>query len=336
MIAIHHSGQWSFRPEWEAYCRSRGIPYKLVNAYDSDIIRHLEGCSAFLFHHHHTSAKDILFAKALLNSVQQAGLNVFPDGNTGWHFDDKLGQKYLLEAIGAPLVPTHVFYSYEAAIRFLEKAKFPLVFKLRGGAGSNNVCLLHTLQEAKKTASQAFGSGFSNYNRWGDLRENLRRFLSGTSSFKDMAKSIRRVFTGTAFSRIAGKEAGYFLVQDFMPGNTFDIRIITIGRRAFGIKRLVRKDDFRASGSGFIEYDPQQIDIRCVDIAFETTRKLKAQCVAYDFVFDTRNEARIVEINYGFAHRSYDDCPGYWDDKLVFHPGKIDPCGWMIEGMLKN
>ena len=67
---------------------------------------------------------------------------VFPNFNTAWHFDDKVGQKYLLEAIDAPLVPSYVFYSKEMALKWLEQTQFPKVFKLRGGAGSANVKLV--------------------------------------------------------------------------------------------------------------------------------------------------------------------------------------------------
>ena len=45
-------------------------------------------------------------------------------------------------------------------------------------------------------------------------------------------------------------------------------------------------------------YEKEKIDERCVKIAFETSQKLKASCVAYDFVFDKNNNPLIVEINY--------------------------------------
>lgn len=335
MIAIHNSGQWSFRPEWVAYCEQKSISYKLVDAYDSDIISQIKDCEAFLFHHHHTSAVDYNFAKQLLFSLEQSGMKVFPDFNTGWYFDDKLGQKYLLESIDAPMVNTHTYYDRPTAYNFIDQATFPLVFKLRGGAGSNNVKLLRNKDEAIKKVNQCFGQGFENYDRIGDLKENIRRYKLKKASIQDVLKSLRRVFKSTEFGKTAGRERGYFLVQDFIPNNTSDTRVITIGDKAFAIKRPVRKGDFRASGSGEILYDRREIDERCVSIAFETTQKLKAQCVAYDFVFDQENQPLIVEINYGFAHRAYDLCPGYWTKDMDFVEGKVNPCGWMIENLVK-
>lgn len=90
-IAIHHSPH-SFSERWIEYCKEKNIPYKIVNAYDSDIVKKVEDCDAFMWHHHHANYKDTLFAKQLLYSLQTAGKKVFPDFHTGWHFDDKVGQ----------------------------------------------------------------------------------------------------------------------------------------------------------------------------------------------------------------------------------------------------
>ena len=37
------------------------------------------------------------------------------------------------------------------------------------------------------------------------------------------------------------------------------VRVIVINDKAFAIKRMVRKNDFRASGSGIIEYDKENL-----------------------------------------------------------------------------
>lgn len=329
-IAIHKS-DWGFSKNWISYCKEKKIPFKIVNCYDSDIIDQIKDCNILFWHHHHTLAKDKVFAEQLLFAIEQSGKKVFPDFNTGWHFDDKLGQKYLLEAIGAPLVPTKVFYSQKEAIKWAITTKFPKVFKLRGGAGSSNVKLVHSKQDAFKLINKAFGIGFPSYDKWGNLKEEWRKLLINKGSIREVLKSIRRVFVSTEFARIHGRDKGYVLFQEFIPNNTFDIRIITIANKAFGLKRLVRNGDFRASGSGFIEYEKEKIDDRCVAIAFNVTQRLKAQCLAYDFVFDADNNPLIVEINYGFAHQAYYDCPGYWDIDLIWHQEKFDSTHWMID-----
>ncbi len=334
-IAIHKAN-WGFSPDWIDYCHKNSISFKEVNCYNSSIIKDLEDCKVLFWQHHHSDSRDFLFAKQLLFALQQSGKIVFPDFNTGWHFDDKLGQKYLLEGINAPMVNTDVFFDQKEAQEWAATSDFPKVFKLRGGAGSTNVKLVKTKREALKLIDRAFTKGFPSYNKWGDLHENLRKYRLGIQSGINLLKSIRRLFYSTKFGRYAGRQIGYIIFQEFIPNNKFDIRVVTIGDRAFAIKRLVRAGDFRASGSGFIKYEKNEIDIRCVEIAFEVTKKMKAQVVAYDFVFNDDNQPLIVEINYGYAHQSYFDCPGYWDDKLNWHDASFNSVHWMIDMVVNN
>ena len=123
-IAIHNR-PGSFSDRWIEYCQEKGIDYKVVNAYDSDIICQISDCDAFMFHHHHGNYKDVLFARQLLYSLEESGKRVFPDWRTCWHFDDKVGQKYLLEAIGAPLIPSYVFYTEKEALNWIRQTTFP-------------------------------------------------------------------------------------------------------------------------------------------------------------------------------------------------------------------
>ena len=108
MIAIEQQDS-GFHRYWVAYCLRKGIPFKRVDCYRSDIVEQLRGCDALMWHFSHQDYRDMLFARQLILSLAAGGMKVFPDPATSWHFDDKVGQKYLLEAVGAPLVPTWLF-----------------------------------------------------------------------------------------------------------------------------------------------------------------------------------------------------------------------------------
>ena len=329
MLAIHNNNK-GFHQHWIAYCEKNNILYKLVDCYANDLIRQLAGCHALMWHHSQGNTKDLLVAKPILFSLQQAGIKVFPDFNTNWHFNDKLGQKYLLESIGAPLVPTHVYYTKTDALRWASKTYFPKVFKLRGGAGSQHVKLVKTQLQAIKLIRKAFGKGFPNYDAIGSLKERWRKFKLGQSNSMDLLKGLMRCAYPPGYARILGRDKGYIYFQDFIPGNDHDIRVIIIGDKAFAIKRMVRKNDFRASGSGYILYGGENFSMDIFKLAFETSAKLNAQCLAYDFVFQN-GKPLIIEISYGFSPEGYMDCPGYWDKDLNWHEGTFDPYGWMID-----
>lgn len=290
-LAIHQSN-WGFSPDWINYCQENNIAYKIVNCYDTTIIEQLKGCDVLLWHHHHSDAKDVLFAKGLLFALEQSGKKVFPEFNSGWHFDDKVGQKYLLEVIEAPMAATWVFYEKTEALAWIEKTTFPKVFKLRGGAGSANVKLIRSKSQAQRMIRKAFGRGFPAYDKWNDLKEQYLRFKQGRLTLLAAVKSIRRLFVSTRFAKTVGNQKGYVYFQEYIPNNDSDIRVITIGEKAFAIKRMTRPNDFRASGGGVIKFEKELIDERCVKIAFETSQKMDAICVAYDFVFDADRSFR--------------------------------------------
>ena len=52
---------------------------------------------------------------------------------------------------------------------------------------------------------------------------------------------------------------------------------------------------------------------------FDISNKLNSQSIALDFIWDGKN-FKVVEISYCFIiGKFYDDCPGYWDNKLNWH-----------------
>jgi len=334
-IAIHDS-KLDFHPRWIEYCQQNHIAYKLVNCYANDIVLQLQDCNILLWHIHQNNPKDILVAKQILFSLQQVGMTIFPDFNTAWHFDDKLGQKYLLELLNTPLVPTFVFFDKGEALQWVQGTDFPKVFKLRGGAGSQNVLLVKSRKHARKIVQRAFNRGFRNYDAIGNLKERFRKYMLGKSSLTNVLKGIIRIVIRPHYESIRGREKGYALFQQYIPNNDSDIRIVVIDNKAFALKRLNRKNDFRASGSGEIVYSKNEIDIRCVEISLLISKNMKAQCIAYDYIFNEKDEPMLVEISFGFHADSYDDCEGFWDDKLIWHPGTFNPYGWIVDSLIRK
>ena len=334
-IAIHHT-EGSFSERWIKYCDSNNIEYKIVNAYQSDIVEQIEDCDCFMWHHFHNNYRDALFAKQLLYSLEQKGISVFPNYNTTWHFDDKVGQKYLFESLGIPSIPSYVFYNKKDALNWVEKTTFPKVFKLRGGAGASNVKLAHTKRQARKLVNKAFGSGFPQYDKWGTLSDRVKKWLNGSTSLKHVCAAVVRLFISSEYARMHGCEKGYAYFQEFIPNNTFDIRVCIVDNKAFAIKRMTRKNDFRASGSGNILYSKSEIDERCITESFKIAQKLNTQSLAVDFVFNDTTPL-LVEISYGFAYDAYDKCEGYWTADMTWHKGEnFNFCGWMVENVVKK
>ncbi len=335
MIAIHNSS-FGFHSRWRSYCEKQNIPYKLVNCYSNNIINDLKDCNALMWHFNQGNHKDNIIAKQILFAFEHTGFVVFPNFKTAWHFDDKVAQKYLLESIGAPMVPTYVFFDLNEALSWVNSTTFPKVFKLRGGAGSQNVKLVSSHKKGISIVKKAFSSGFPKYDNWGSLKERFRKFKNGKVSFWEIIKGIIRLVWLPDYARLGANEVGYVYFQDFIPNNDSDIRIIVIGDKAFGLKRYVRKGDFRASGSGNFAFEKELFDERCIKNSFNINQKLGLQVGVYDYVFDTNNNPLIVEISYGYSHEAYDNCPGFWDQNIKWHDGKTIKEDWIVELLLKE
>ena len=338
MIAIHER-HGSFSDRWIEYCKKKCIPFKIVNCYKNDIITQLDGCKGLMWHWHHEDYRDQLFARQITLSIEAKGIKVFPSSNTSWHFDDKIGQKYLLEAIEAPIIPTYIFYSKDSASQWINKTEFPKVFKLRGGAGSLNVKLCKSKKEAQKIVSIAFKKGFPMTDKYAGINQRIW-ILQRDKDFKSIVHFFKGIFLLIAPKKIATllpQQKGYVYFQDFVPDNLFDDRIIIIGKRAIAIRRYVRDKDFRASGSGLIAHDYKLFNIQSIQLAFDIAKKIDSQSLAFDFVYNDSNKPMIAEISYAYSMGpAYDKCPGYWDNELVWHYDNVNPQFYIIEDFINS
>ncbi|WP_295333286.1 hypothetical protein [Flavobacterium sp.] len=330
-IAIHDT-PGSFSSKWIAYCQEKNIDYGLVNCYDSDIMEQMKSFDVLLWHHQQSHPTDYFMAKKLLEALEFCGKLVFPNHNTGWHFDDKVAQKYLFEGLDIATPQNHVFYDLKTLRKFAKTCSYPIVWKLKGGSGSRNVKLVRSESELISIGKRMFGSGIREYDAIDGIKEAVRRYKLGKKKPIDILKAIVHLVYPVKYERMSGKAWGYVYLQEFIPNNDSDYRVIVIKDKAFAIKRYTRPNDFRASGSGYIEYQKENFDDELLRTSFAIADKVKTQCVAFDFVY--KNEKPLlVEMSYGYRKEGYYDCEGYWDSNLNWYPGTFNPYEWIIEDL---
>lgn len=325
--------RWERR--WLECCRDRDIPHALVDCYDSGVIDRLKEFDGLLWHFHFERATDLFMARHVLQAAEEMGVAVFPNSATCWHYDDKVAQKYLLESLKAPLVPTYVFYEKAKALAWLKQASYPLVWKLRGGAGSSNVRLVKNYAAARRLSGRAFGRGTSpvpGYFR--DTATKVRKARSWAGLWGKVQRMPSRIQEQWRLAREAQREKGYVLFQEFIPDNSCDTRVAVVGERAWGFTRRVRKNDFRASGSGSIDYDPDRVNPECVQIAFRLAQALGAQSMAFDFLAHPERGPQIVEVSYGYLGHAVHRAPGYWEPDLTWREGHYWPQDAVLDDLL--
>jgi hypothetical protein len=301
----HRNGEvQSFSERWRLLCERDGIQARVVDVFAPDFFAQLAGCAGFMWRFGYAPVPRNL-ARRLLPAVEHGmGIPVFPSWKTAWHFEDKIAQAYLLEAAGIPGPRTWVFWNAHEALAFCRAARYPLVLKLSQGYQSMNVRLLRSADDAAYWIERMFGTGLSRFMpRASPLRRVLQR----------PARAVRALAGGNPWRDVdpAELQHGYLYVQEFLPDNEFDTRVTIIGDRAFAFRRYNRPGDFRASGSGRIDWNPAGIDMQTVRLAFRVAHRLQTQSVAVDGL--RRGEERVIaEISYTYASWAVRDCPGHW------------------------
>lgn len=294
---------------WKAFLEAEGLEVKIVDVRSPSILDELDDCDGFMWRWAHFGGMGRIAHRLLPVIEREVAIPTYPDQATCWHYDDKAAQALLFKVHEIPTPRTWVFYDRATALSWLSEQQFPLVMKLATGAGSENVVLLKSLDEALRAVLHIF----ENYV----LKLKQPPKLGWVGRVKALG---RQVFLGRKpLWRDTGYEpqAGYAYFQEFLPDNEFDTRITIIGNRAFGFRRWNKVGDFRASGSGRIDYDASRIDERFIRLAFLTAQRLRMQSCAIDGLL-RENQPVVGEVSYTFMARAIYDCPGHWE--LVGEP----------------
>jgi hypothetical protein len=311
----------SFSERWVARLTELGHDVQLVSVRDPDFLERVKACDGFLWWfpplpYPRELGKRLLPALDHATSVHATNVFVHPDWRSCWHFDDKVAQTYLLQAVGIPMPRTWVLWRYDEAIEFCRTAQYPLVIKLSSGFRSENVGLLRDRPEAERMARRFFGAGVSALHprRFESLRAATRPFRNWLQ--------LRR---GRAPLSPPVVHRNHMLVQEFVAGNDFDTRVTIIGDRAFSWRRGNRPNDFRASGGGFNDYDPGKIDRDALLLAFQAAQTLRMPSVCFD-ILRRGGSPVITELSYFYESHLVAACPGHWrkrDGELEWVEGSM-------------
>ncbi len=326
IVGMHENSRRGYTPHalrYETILDFNGIEHIRLEASDPDFWANVSKLDLFIYwwgHAYNERAK----AMTIIPIVdKELGIPCLPDMRTCWCYDDKIGEYYLLRHYGFPMIPCWIFWDKNKALNWLEDAELPVVFKLRGGAGSSNVVLVDNKSLGKRLIRRMFRRGIRSGSipwgttRWKDF--SLQKAVWRWGGIVARALNPSSVLPGWELHK------GYVLFQKFLPNNHYDTRVTTIGDRAFAFRRLNRVNDFRSSGSGRIDYDANKIDMKFVEKAFEVSKTLGFQSMAYDFLYDKNREAAFCEISYTYADWAVHNCSGYWDSSLCWHEGHYWP-----------
>jgi glutathione synthase/RimK-type ligase-like ATP-grasp enzyme len=300
------AGSDAASPRWARLLQQARHEVRWVDVRRADILDQLKGCQGFMWRWSHSRALSRIARRLLPVVERELGLTTYPDQNTCWHYDDKIAQAYLLRAAGINTPATWVWFDEAAALEWTAGATYPMVIKLASGAGSTNVRLVRSALEAQQWTRLLFSRRVTSLDP-GQLAESgLRRRVRAAA--RVLVKGTYPVFIDNGME----SQSGYVLFQEFLPDNAYDTRVTVIGRRAFAFRRFNRDGDFRASGSGKIDWNPDAVDESFIRCGFKVAASLGLQSCAIDGLYRC-GQASVGEISYTYVSEAVANCPGHWE-----------------------
>jgi glutathione synthase/RimK-type ligase-like ATP-grasp enzyme len=257
---------------------------------------------------------------------QFLGKRVCPNYRSVWHYESKIAQSYVFAVEGVPTPATIVSFDFEDARALLEQTTYPVVAKKSFGAGSENVRLLRSASDATRFLDEEFFQ-----ERWDAAKAGrgaLRAALSNLTKRWFWIKLTRSVLVRESFG------SAYW--QEFITGNDADLRVTVVGKRAVCFWRKNRAGDFRASGSGLLDYEkPAPLEV--VSYLIALSERLGFDSMAYDVVF--RDEGfTVLEMSYDYVDSAVEAAPGHYeqteDGTVVFREGRMWPQRLWVDKLL--
>ncbi len=213
------------------------------------------------------------------------GLPLYPSYTEITIYENKKFLSYWLKANRIPHPGTHVFYHQREALKFIERAHFPLVGKTNIGGGGSGVRILHSADEAKGYLSRTFsrrGAPRSVGPKWrkaGFVGRAIRK-LKNPAALLDRLQQYRTMRDES--------QHDFVLLQDHVP-HKFEWRVVRIGDSFFAHKKLMLGE--KASGSLLKEYGDPPLDL--LTRVKEITDKHGLYSQAVD-LFETRDGGYLV------------------------------------------
>lgn len=186
------------------------------------------------------------YIRDCLMYLQTQGNTIIPSFELFCCHENKGWQELLKRKLGIHSLDYHYFSSKRELAGY--DLRFPLVLKTLSGSNSTGVALVHSVDDVIRTLHkhEAKVSPAQAFDFW------RRKYLRGHTQFPgypnyDLRKDAR------LYKDFKTPELP-FILQEFIPGLSYDYRVIVMGDKYFVAKRHTKAGDFRASGAKLFDF----------------------------------------------------------------------------------
>lgn len=188
---------------------------------------------------------------------------IYPELSLIKAHENKGYQELLKKRLNIESLNGYYFSSLEA-INTIE-LNYPIVYKKTTGAGSSGVALVKNNSELVAIIIK------NSYISWLDkLKLFVRKYSYSFEAFEEYRKSKHKISP--------------YVLQPFVQGLKYDYKVLCFDNKYYSLKRFVRDNDFRASGSGKLNFDKPPISL--VQFAMKIKEALGTPVISLDICWD--------------------------------------------------
>jgi len=245
-----------------------------------------------------TYIEDILFSLNSSNILVPSFDFLRAHNNKG--FQEFVRQKYDITSLNS-----HYFGTLEELLYIIDKIEFPVVLKGIEGSGSKNVELCQDKYQ---------------------LINRVKKFSRQKRYFVSFAKKMlkRYLFVNKYEYENSMESLNYknFILQKFIPDLKNDWKVLVFYDKYFVLKRIVKRNDFRASGSGY--YFWEEVEFPLLDFCSGIRGKFNVPWISLDICF-FENEYHLIEFQcVHFGPIALNNSSFYYEQKADNHWEKIE------------
>ncbi len=248
-------------------------------------------------------------------SFKRSDIILIPNEHQLNSLENKGYQELYKDLLGIEKVAGKYYGDIDEVLRE-EKLNYPFVLKKLTGALSSGVQLLKNKEELQR---------FQQETKKKSLKEKAAYQLNKRNSFKKdsnlspNARLLEHNFEDFFSKRIP------VVVQEFVPGLECDYKVLVFGDKYFVVKRGIRENDFRASGSGKLQWEIPPIEV--LDYAKVMMHIFSVPFISLDIGIDKQKKCYLFEFQgtaFGPATLTAGDKYFYKTDRWEIKEGKFN------------
>jgi glutathione synthase/RimK-type ligase-like ATP-grasp enzyme len=244
-----------------AAVKQRGYPVRIVGVSDLWRLKAAELRGAVVYAATSMFGQYRVAFEAVVHRAEQLGAITLPRWEHYLSYENKVFAASIAESKEVRM-PAHCLVSSLTEVNeAMRYCGVPNVWKLPYGCASRNVRLVQDDKQANRLARRWLGSPV-----WGN------------GANPSVASRICNRF----FGFYSGRGSGTILVESLVSSPGYDWKVLVWNEKANALKRINRKNDFRASGSGV--FLRQACSEQVLELAHESCRKLGLRWGSFDIV----------------------------------------------------